>query len=145
MEVEVKVLRGKNPQQILGQYVEFCNISNEQIALHGRTDAAATETIRICLGRGVPVLFLSARQKEVHDIMRTLFSQEAVWEIERHNIRQEGWEEGRQEGVEAGIAALVNELQKYVSDQASVARSLMNRFGLSEESAMKKVQQYWKS
>ena len=141
MEVEVKVLRGKNPQQILGQYVEFCKISNEQIALHGRTDAAATETIRICLGRGVPVLFLSARQKEVHDIMRTLFSQEAVWEIERYNIRQEG----RQEGVEAGIAALVNELQKYVSDQASVARSLMNRFGLSEESAMKKVQQYWKS
>ena len=109
MEVEVKVLRGKNPQQILGQYVEFCNISNEQIALH--------------------------------DIMRTLFSQEAVWEIERYNIRQEG----RQEGVEAGIAALVNELQKYVSDQASVARSLMNRFGLSEKSAMKKVQQYWES
>ena len=73
--------------------------------------------------------------------MRTLFSQEAVWEIERYNIRQEG----RQEGVEAGIAALVNELQKYVSDQASVARSLMNRFGLSEKSAMKKVQQYWES
>lgn len=91
------------------------------------------------------VPFLSARQKEVHDIMRTLFSQEAVWEIVRYNIRQEGREENRQEGVEAGIAALVNELQKYVSDPAAVAKSLMNRFGLSEESAMKKVQQYWKS
>ncbi len=81
--------------------------------------------------------------------MRTLFSQEAVWEIERYNIRQEGQEEGReegrQEGVEAGIVALANELQKYVSDPATVAKSLMNRFGLSEESAMKKVQQYWKS
>lgn len=141
VEVEVKVLRGENPRQILGQYVEFCKISNEQIALYGRTDAAATETIRICLERGVLVPFLNARQKEVHDIMRTLFSQEAVWEIERHNIRQEG----RQEGVETGIVALVNELQKYVSDPAVVAKSLMNRFGLSEESAMKKVQQYWKS
>ena len=90
-------------------------------------------------------LRLNARQKEVHDIMRTLFSQEAVWEIERHNIRQEGREEGRQEGVEAGIVALVNELQKYVSDPTIVAKSLMNRFGLSEEFAMKKVQQYWKS
>lgn len=106
---------------------------------------AASETIRICLEKKVLAPFLTTRQKEVHDIMRTLFSQEAVWEIERHNIRQEGREEGRQEGVEAGIAALVNELQEYVCDPAAVARSLMNRFGLSEESAMKKVQQYWKS
>lgn len=116
-------------------------LPRQGLSLHGRTDAAATETIRICLERGVLVPFLNARQKEVHDIMRTLFSQEAVWEIERHNIRQEG----REEGVEAGIAALVNELQKYVSDPAAVAKSLMNRFGLSEESAMRKVQQYWKS
>jgi hypothetical protein len=76
----------------------------------------------------------------LHDIMRTLFSQEVVWEIERHNIRQKG----RQEGVEAGIVVLVNELQKYVSDPVAVAKSLMNRFGLPEEDAMKKVQQYWK-
>lgn len=78
---------------------------------------------------------------EKDDIMRTLFSQEAVWDIGRHNIRQEG----REEGVEAGIAALVSELQNYVNDPAAVAKSLMNRFGLSEESAMKKVQQYWKN
>lgn len=32
-EIEVKVLCGENPQQILGQYVEFCKISNEQITM----------------------------------------------------------------------------------------------------------------
>ena len=116
-------------------------MSKREVALHGRTDVAASESIRICLERGVLVPFLNAHQKEVHDIMRTLFNQEAVWEIERHNIRQEG----REEGVEAGIVALVSELQKYVSDPAAVAKSLMNRCGLFEESAMKKVQQYWKS
>lgn len=89
VEVEVKVLRGENPKQILGQYFEFCKISDEQVALHGRTDAAATETIRICLERGVLVPFLNARQKEVHDIMRTLFDQETILEIERYNLRQE--------------------------------------------------------
>ena len=57
---------------------------------------AASETIRICLERGMLVPFLNARQKEVHDIMRTLFNQEAVWEIERYNIREEGREEGGQ-------------------------------------------------
>ena len=63
---------------------------------------AATETIRICLERGVLVPFLNARQKEVHDIMRTLFSQEAVWEIEMHNARREARDEGLQEGRQVG-------------------------------------------
>ena len=137
MEVEVKVLRGENPRQILGQYIEFCKISNEQVALYGRTDAAATETIRICLERDVLVPFLNARQKEVHDIMRTLFSQEAVWEIERHNIRQEGREEG--------IQALVLSLQKFLKDQTLVAKEVSERFKLTQEAATKKVQQYWKA
>ena len=78
VEVEVKVLREENPQQILGQYFEFCKISDEQVALHGKTDTAASETIRICLEKRVLTPFLTTRQKEVHDIMRTLFSQEAV-------------------------------------------------------------------
>jgi hypothetical protein len=118
VEVEVKVLRGENPKQILGQYFEFCKISDEQVALHGRTDAAATETIRICLERGVLVPFLNARQKEVHDIMRTLFSQEAVWEIERYNVRQEG----RQGEFER----IVRSMRKKGLDSAEIA-SLLER------------------
>ncbi len=88
-EVEVKVLCGENSQQILGQYVEFCKISNEQVSLHGKTETAASETIRICLEQKVLVPFLNERQKEVHDIMRTLFDQETILEIERYNLRQE--------------------------------------------------------
>ena len=88
-EVEARILCEENPQQILGQYVEFCKISNEQITLHGRTELAAAETIRICLERNILVPFLNERQKEVHDIMRTLFDQETILEIERHNLRQE--------------------------------------------------------
>ena len=76
--------------------------------------------------------------------MMSLFDQERAVEQFGYEKRQEGREEGRQEGVEAGIVALVSELQKYVSDPVAVAKSLMNRFGLPEEDAMKKVQQYWK-
>ena len=82
-----------------GRMVGFCGTARYrmlEVALYGRTDVAASETIRICLERGVLVPFLNARQKEVHDIMRTLFNQEAVWEIERYNIREEGREEGGQ-------------------------------------------------
>lgn len=105
----------KGPEELsFGLLLYYCSpfFPSKGLVLYWRTDAATTETIRIYLVGGVLVPFLSTRQKEVHDIMRTLFSQEAVWEIERHNIREEGREEGRQEGVEAGIVALVNELQK---------------------------------
>ena len=98
---------------------------------------AASETIRICLEKKVLAPFLTTRQKEVHDIMRTLFSQEAVWEIERHNIRQEGREEG--------IQALVLSLQKFLKDQTLVAKEVSERFKLTQEAATKKVQQYWKA
>ncbi len=148
-EIEVKVLRGENPQQILGQYVAFCKISNEQVAMHGRTDVAASETIRICLEQKVLTLFLSERQKEVRNIMRTLFDQETIMEIERYNIqkesRREGLREGRQEGIEKGIAALVNELQEFVDDKTAVAQALKRRFDIPLEAAMEKVQQYWKN
>ena len=127
-------------QNILGQYFEFCKISDEQISLHGKTDVAASETIRICLERGVLVPFLNACQKEVHDIMRTLFNQEAVWEIERYNIREEGCVEGRQKGRTEGIQALVLSLQKFLKDQALVAKEVAEQFGLTQETAMKKVQ-----
>ena len=110
---------------------------------------AASETIRICLEHGVLVPFLNARQKEVHDIMRTLFNQEAVWEIERYNIREEGRQEGREEGREEGrtegIQAMVLSLQKFLKDQALVAKEVAEQFGLTQEVAAKSVQQYWKN
>lgn len=77
--------------------------------------------------------------------MRTLFSQEAVWEIERHNIRQEGREEGREEGRTEGIQAMVLSLQKFLKDQALVAKEVAEQFGLTQEAAEKSVQQYWKN
>lgn len=89
IEVTVKVLRGGD-NSIVGQYVEFCKIADEQRASYGLTKKAIQETIRICLERGILVPFLTARQREVVDIMEMLFSQEQVWELDRRDARQEG-------------------------------------------------------
>jgi len=105
VEVTVKVLRGGD-SSILGQYVEFCKIADEQRSLYGLTKKAIQESIRICLERGILVPFLTSRREEVIDIMEMLFSQEEVWEMERRNIeriaRQEGRQEGRREGRQEG-------------------------------------------
>lgn len=44
----------------------FPFLPRQGLALYWRADAAASETIRICLERGVLVAFLNARQKEAH-------------------------------------------------------------------------------
>ena len=91
IEVTVKILRGGD-SSIVGQYVEFCKIADEQRALYGLTKQAIQETIRICLERDILVPFLTSRQEEVIDIMEMLFSQEEVWELDRREIAREASE-----------------------------------------------------
>lgn len=47
--------------------------------------------------------FLASPQKEVQDIMVTLFNQEHVTEIHEYNLAKEAHQEGRQEGIENAI------------------------------------------
>lgn len=103
VEVTVKVLRGGD-SSILGQYVEFCKIADEQRKLYGLTKKAIQETIRICLERGILVPFLTARREEVIDIMEMLFSQEEVWEMERQHIAMESEKRGEARGEARGMA-----------------------------------------
>lgn len=62
---------------------------------YGRTDTALYETLRICRERKILKPFLDSREKEVVDIMTTLFDQQKVWEIELYNRREEAREEER--------------------------------------------------
>lgn len=110
VEVEVKVLQDGQPGDILSQYVDFCQVSNEQVSLYGRTDEALMSTIQICRERGILVPFLDSRKKEVVDIMTRLFSQEKVWEMELAANARENREEGRKEGQQEGIAKLLKQM-----------------------------------
>jgi len=65
------------------------------------------------------------------------------------NLSQGVWEKGMQsgmeKGMEKGIQALVLSLQKFLKDQALVAKEVAEQFGLTQEAAAKSVQQYWKN
>ena len=129
IEVTVKVLRGGD-SSIVGQYVEFCKIADEQRALYGLTRKTIQETIRICLERGILAPFLTARQKEVVDIMEMLFSQEQVWELDRQEIAREAWQGGRQEGRREGE----------VKGLFRAIKSLIETTGMSVDQAMTALQ-----
>ena len=131
IEVSVKVVR--EGTGILGEYISFCKISDEQRKLHGRTDVAAQETVRICLENGILVPLLTDRRKEIIDMMKFLFTQEEVTEMEKVGARREGQED--RDSFYTKLAQLLSplgradELIAALSDKAKLA-ALAQEFGL---------------
>ena len=78
IDAEVKVLYQENEEDIIGQYIIFSKVYNEQRKLYGNTKKAITETIRICKNRNVLKQYLESKEQEVVDIMMTLFDDEQI-------------------------------------------------------------------
>ena len=133
-EVRVKVLRGTGNGDIVDQYVRFCKIADEERKRHGRSGKAIEETLRRCIEENVLAPFLMTRQKEVAEIMVTLFDQEKVMEIHDYHVaeaaRKDGIQRGRAEGQAKGRAEGRAEVT------LSSIKNLMETLGLSIEVAM---------
>ena len=106
-EIEIKVLRDMGKGTIVDQYIRFCEISDAQRKQYGYTMKATEETLRICGEKNILMPFLASRQKEVRDIMVTLFDQERVTEIHEYNLVKDARQEGHSEGTLASIKNLM--------------------------------------
>ncbi len=95
VDVKVKMLYDGKKGDIINQYVTFTKIYNEQVKKYGRTRKAILETIYICKNSNVLKEYLKNREKEVIDIMMTLFDQE--YAVERYGAEKkaEGLAEGK--------------------------------------------------
>ncbi len=78
IDATVKVLYREDDKDIIGQYIIFSKVYNEQRRLYGRTRKAVTETIRICKDKNVLKEYLVSKEQEVVDIMMTLFDDEQI-------------------------------------------------------------------
>lgn len=103
LNVSVHVLRGESGNDIVSQYVRFTRVYREQVRLYGRKKEAVLETLRICRDRDILREYLASREKEVTDIMMTLFNQDTIMELWLYNEKKESREEGREEGIAEGI------------------------------------------
>ena len=83
---------------IIGQYIIFCHVMDEQIKKYGRVKEAVIEAMRICRDRNVLRDYLKEREKEVVDIMTTIFTQEYAVNQYAKAMKNEGRKEGRKEG-----------------------------------------------
>ena len=93
IEVKAKVIYESDKNDIINQYIIFCNVFNEQTKQHGTTQKAVTETIRLCKDRNVLREYLLNREKEVVTIMMSLFDEEQIMKSfiksERHDEARE--------------------------------------------------------
>ena len=88
VDAEVKVLYQENEKDIVGQYIIFSKVYNEQRKLYGVTKKAITETIRICKNRNVLKEYLENKEQEVVDMMMTLFDDEQILKAYAKDIEE---------------------------------------------------------
>jgi hypothetical protein len=66
----------------------FYKVYNEQRKIYGVTKTAILETIRICKNRNILKEYLESREKEVVDMMMTLFDDEQILKAYTKDIRE---------------------------------------------------------
>ena len=89
IDAEVKIFYQENGEDIIGQYIIFSKIYNEQRKLHGPTKKAVTETIRICKDRNVLKEYLESKEQEVVDMMMTLFDDDQILKAYIKEVKEE--------------------------------------------------------
>ena len=138
IDAKVKVIYLRNSNDIINQYIGFCRVFNEQVALYGRTLKAAKEIVRICRDMDLLSDYLRERETEVEGIMLALFDQEQVWNIEKEHIRQQALEQGVSQGLSRGISQGISQgrlamLIDLVRDGSLSLASAAKKANLDEE------------
>lgn len=138
INVTVRMVYDGSNNDILAQYVQFCKISDTQRKLYGPTKKAIGETIRICKENDILVSFLTSMEKEVTNIMVTLYDQQKIQEIREYNLLKDANESSIKIFIE-NIGQLLAG-RDGVSDE--IAKRLMTSYGLSADEARAKISKY---
>lgn len=139
LEVKVKILYGDDENNIIGQYVTFCKIFNEQRRIHGWNRQAVLETIWICKDRNVLKEYLENRESEVIDIMMTLYDEEKIMRTRENRIRLEE----RKKEQERGIRLVIETYKRMNGTLSEAIEGLMQSYEMSRDEVMIWMKKYW--
>ena len=114
LDVTVKMLYGDDPTTIIGQYVRFCKVLNEQLKKYGSTNEAILETVRICKNEDVLKDYLATHEQEAVNIMMALFNEEYIQKAYGYECMQEGIQQGMQQGIQQGMQQGMNEMSRVI-------------------------------
>ena len=137
LDAGIKILRFRGTMDIADQYVRFCEITAEKEKQFGRTQEAIDAIFRTCREEGVLAAFLRSKEKEVRDIMTSLFDETRIRELHDNTIREEGREQGRAEGKADIIAEMLRDnasmslIEKYTRVSAEKIAEIARSIGVS--------------
>lgn len=136
IDLKAKIIYMENKNDIIGQYIIFCHVFDEQIKIHGRKKSAVENTIRICQNEGVLREYLEGRKKEVISIMITLFDQKYNVEAYAREQKEEGIEQGKIQGI-------IETCRYFGASLNDVINMVAKKFNFSKEKAEEYVNEFW--
>jgi len=124
-ELEARVVSTESTDDIIGQYIIFTHVFDQQVKQYGYTRKAAEETVRICKDRGALKEYLEVHETEVVNSMIMLFEQEES--VKRYGRRKE------KEGKIAAYADMVAEGELTVERAAEKLSMTVDEFNEAVE------------
>jgi hypothetical protein len=132
VDLRAKILKKPNVDTIIGQYIGYSKIFNEQKKIHGNSVECAEETVRISIERGYLVDYLTKQREEVVTMMAELFDEERLREEDTEAVRAESEAKGKAEGKVEGRIELLLDLVKEgiltIADAAKKANMTEDEF-----------------
>ena len=145
IDVKVKMIYDGKDNDIISQYVTFTKVYDEQVKLYGRTREAVTNTINICKNRDVLKEYLSSREKEVVDMMMTLFDEEQVMRAYVESEKKEAAEKAAEEAAKkAAVISAIEMCQEIGLPVSETIKKVAGKYKLEENDAETWVQKYWR-
>lgn len=130
IELTARVIHTENKNDIIGQYIIFCHVLDEQIKIHGYDKKAAEEAIRICQNAEVLKQYLEGRKKEVIGIMRMLFDQDYANRVYERELL---------------VRNTVEMCQDFGASIDDTIRRIAEKFAFSKDVASRFVHEFWRS
>ena len=138
VDATVRILRGGSKGDILSQYVAFTQVCREQVALHGRTQQAVEEIVRICQTTDILAEYMKSREKEVKNIMFTLYDEEEILRRHDKTVAEAAAREAEQRGINIGISRGISQGITQGISQGIITslRNLLANTGMTQSQAM---------
>ena len=148
LDLSARVIHAENKNDILGQYIIFCHVFDQQRKIYGHASSAIENTIRICQNSDVLKEYLESRKKEVMDIMFVLFDQEYNTEVyveeEKQKALKQGLKQGKLQGLKQGkLQGAIEALQDTGLAIEKIIDTIAKKFNLSEQKAASYVHEFW--
>ena len=121
-DLEARVISTESTDDIIGQYIIYAHVYDQQVKKYGYQRSAAEETVRICKDRGILKDYLEAHEKEVINSMIMLFEQE-------ESVKRYGRRIAREARIEGKLAAYAD----MVTDGTLTIEKAAEKMGMTAE------------